>query len=99
MRKKLLVGYNEKWLNDIMLKPKLRTYIQIKHNYETELYVKTNLPRNKRSLIAQLRLPNWHLRSADLKRSQRNRDFVNFVIHENWRMNLILFYTDPSMMK
>ena len=56
IRKKLFVGFNEKWLNDIMLKPKLRTYVQIKHNYETELYVKTNLARNQRSLIAQLRM-------------------------------------------
>ena len=39
-----------------MLKPKLQTYVQIKHNYETELYVKTNLPINQRSLIAQLRM-------------------------------------------
>ena len=39
--KKLLDGFNEKWLNDIMLKPKLWTYVQIKHNYETALYVKT----------------------------------------------------------
>ena len=39
-----------------MLKLKLRTHAQIKHNYETELNVKTNLPRNQRSFIAQLRM-------------------------------------------
>ena len=52
IRKKLLVRFNEKWINDLMLKLKLQTYVQIKHNYETELYVKTHLPRNQRSLIA-----------------------------------------------
>ena len=36
--------------------PKLQTYVQIKHNYDTELYVETNLPRNQRSLIAQSRM-------------------------------------------
>lgn len=55
IRKKLLDGFEIKWLNEILLKPKLRTYIQIKHNFGPESYVTVNLTRSQRSLIAQLR--------------------------------------------
>jgi len=48
-------NFEHKWLTGIMAKPKLRTYLQIKDVYETELYVKANLSRNQRSLVAQLR--------------------------------------------
>jgi len=49
-------NFEQKWLTGIMAKPKLRTYLQIKDVYETELYVlKANLTRNQRSLVAQLR--------------------------------------------
>ena len=36
----LFALFETKWLNDILLKPELRTYIQIKHNYAPEPYVK-----------------------------------------------------------
>ena len=39
----------------IILKPKLRTYILFKHEFETEEYVLYNLSRSERSLLAQLR--------------------------------------------
>ncbi len=31
--------FTDKWLNDIQLKPKLRTYILFKHEYSTEEYI------------------------------------------------------------
>ncbi len=47
--------YKEEWKNSILLKPKLRTYILFKDNYDTEDYVKYCLPRLQRSLLAQIR--------------------------------------------
>ena len=55
IRSNLMSNFKHKWLIGIMAKPKLRTYFQIKDVYETELYVKANLTRNQRSLVAQLR--------------------------------------------
>lgn len=55
IRTKLMSNFQDKWLNEIMTMPKLRTYIQLKDVFKTEFYVKTNLRRNQRSLIAQLR--------------------------------------------
>ena len=40
---------------DILCKPKLRTYCEIKHVYGPENYVLYNLPKKKRSLCAQIR--------------------------------------------
>ena len=37
------------------MKPKLRTYAKIKHDFSTVKYLYINLTRSKRSLIAQLR--------------------------------------------
>lgn len=55
IRSILMLNFEHKWLTGIMVKPKLRTYIQIKDVFDTELYVKANLTRNQRSLMAQLR--------------------------------------------
>ena len=43
------------WQDKCKNKPKLRSYIFMKKTYETEKYVKLNLPRSKRSIIAQFR--------------------------------------------
>ena len=45
----------EFWKSEILKKPKLRTYCLIKKEFETEKYVKLNLSRAQRSLLAQLR--------------------------------------------
>ena len=43
---KLLVGFNEKLLSNMLLKPKFQTPVQIKHNYETELCIKNKVNGN-----------------------------------------------------
>ena len=44
------------WKEQITSKPKLRTYIKFKSEFKTEPYVSKYLPKNIRSLVAQLRL-------------------------------------------
>ena len=44
------------WLNSINNKPKLRTYVTFKHNFETESYVNNYMSRTHRSMLAQFRL-------------------------------------------
>ena len=51
----LYIKETEKWENDLMLKPKLRTYIRFKCNYDTEKYVKSFLSKSLRSIMAQFR--------------------------------------------
>ncbi len=53
--KSLNDSYHNEWRNNIQNKPKLRTYILFKNNYDTEDYVKYCLPRLQRSLLAQIR--------------------------------------------
>ena len=48
--------YCEEWKNCIENKPKLRTYKNIKCSFGTEEYVKMNLTRPQRSILAQIRL-------------------------------------------
>lgn len=43
------------FLNDVVLKPKLGTYIQTEHGFVTECSVKANLTRTQTSLITQMR--------------------------------------------
>jgi hypothetical protein len=52
---KLYENYRKEWSDNLKRKPKLRTYVQIKKNFETEKYVKLNLDKNQRSMLAQLR--------------------------------------------
>jgi len=52
---KLYECYVKEWNTNIKKKPKLRTYVEIKQDFVTEKYVKINLDRNQRSLLAQLR--------------------------------------------
>ena len=47
--------YSDKWINLIKSKPKLRTYCNLKTNFEIEKYVKLNLSRSQRSFAAQIR--------------------------------------------
>ena len=51
--KLLFENYWKKWKEDI--KPKLRTYCLLNENFGTENYVKLNMSRSQRSLIAQIR--------------------------------------------
>lgn len=44
------------WIEGVRSKPKLRTYLLFKENYETEKYVQYCDKRNERSLLAQIRL-------------------------------------------
>ena len=43
------------WLREVTSKPKLRLYVQIKTEFETEEYVKMNLTRSERSHLSQIR--------------------------------------------
>ena len=43
------------WSQEILYKPKLRTFVLIKHSYGEEKYVRTPLSKQQRSLCAQLR--------------------------------------------
>ena len=51
----LFENYKQKWSEDVLCKPKLRTYSLIKHIYHPEHYVTLNLSRAQRSICAQLR--------------------------------------------
>ena len=53
--KLLLNSHCTDWANKIKDIPKLRTYISFKNQYETENYVKSYLPKQERSFLAQLR--------------------------------------------
>ena len=53
---KLHDSFQTKWADSVRSKPKLRLYEKLKSNTDTENYVKANIPRFERSLIAQLRL-------------------------------------------
>ena len=44
------------WVKKLAYKPKLRTYVHIKTNFETEPYLKENISKFKRSLLTQLRI-------------------------------------------
>ena len=50
----LMASHNDTWHSLVTHKPKLRTYMSLKQNYNTENYVKLNLERNQRSALAQL---------------------------------------------
>ena len=43
------------WAENVASKPKLRTYLQIKHTFGAEPYATCRLARSQRSLMAQLR--------------------------------------------
>ena len=51
----ILEQANEKWKIGVLAKPKLRTYMHLKHNIKSEEYLLTHISRSQRSLLAQLR--------------------------------------------
>ena len=55
VKQKLFSYYAESWPDKVRNTLKLRTYRQFKTSYETETYVKLNLLRNERSVLAQFR--------------------------------------------
>ncbi len=97
VKKKLLDIYVEKWNSDVQRKPKLCTYNIFKTEFELENYVKLNLNRKNRSLLAQFRLGVLPLRIetgrfVNLKREQRIctlcetgaiEDEMHFLLHCN----------------
>ena len=52
----LIKKYTDIWKQDVLCKPKLRFYKQIKDEPTTDLYLKLNLSLKERSYLAQLRL-------------------------------------------
>ena len=44
------------WKHHMLIKPKLRTYVNFKDSFNTEIYVKQTISRSRRSFLAQLRL-------------------------------------------
>ncbi len=55
VRIKLMELECDSWKTNINNKPKLRTYVTFKHQYEREKYVEMNLSRSERSYLAQFR--------------------------------------------
>ena len=51
----LFEQYKNEWRENIMTKPKLRTYVKIKESYNVENYIILNMSRQERSILAQLR--------------------------------------------
>ena len=54
-KKKLMHTFTVSWVTECQNKPKLRTYINLKKEYGCEKYVKLDLTRPQRSMLAQLR--------------------------------------------
>ena len=64
--------HQNNWLNDVNMKPKLRTYKLFKEIAEIEPYIASNLPRYQRSLLAQLRFGILPL-SIETGRAQKKK--------------------------
>ena len=47
--------YEDIWNAEMLLKPKLRTYVTSKNKFEPEWYVRRQLTRKQRALVAQFR--------------------------------------------
>ncbi len=58
---KCVSNLNERWKLGMTFKPKLRTYIKFKDQFETEQYIKCCVSCHKRSLLAQFRMGVLHL--------------------------------------
>ena len=54
-RNRLLDSYSTEWYTNLLKFPKLRTYRTFKTSFSTESYVKLNLKRSERSVMAQFR--------------------------------------------
>ena len=53
VKQKLFDIYAGSWPDKIRQPPKLRTYVTFKTEFKTEEYIKMNLQRNERSILAQ----------------------------------------------
>jgi len=47
--------HSESWIQTVQSSPKLRTYKLFKNTFETEHYIKLNLKKHERSMLAQFR--------------------------------------------
>ena len=54
-KNKMCESFHATWSKNITKKTKLRTYCELKELFKCEKYVKLNLPRNQRSILAQIR--------------------------------------------
>ena len=54
-KQKLFRWYEVAWKNELTVKPKLKLYQSLKEKIGTEMNLKMNLSKHKRSLIAQIR--------------------------------------------
>ena len=70
IRAKLMNIYKDKWLNDVSSQSKLSNYKLLKENFECENYVKMNLNKHVRSVIAQFRAGSLPI-EIELGRYQR----------------------------
>ncbi len=58
---KCMSNLNERWKLVMTLKPKLRTYIKFKEQFDIEQCINVCVSRHKRSLLAQFRIGVLHL--------------------------------------
>ena len=84
----------EQWSNEVHNKPKLRTYVQIKDTFEPEPCVLSNISRQRRSLLTQIRLgilpikiETGRFRSFSVDQ----RIYVNCVKCKKCKMKYILY--------
>ena len=77
--------YTGVWLNNVNRKPKLRTYKEIKNSFEADVYVKLNLEKSQRSLLAQLRLGilPLHIKTGRFVNKKIEERICNFCNSEN----------------
>ena len=84
VKSKLLQYYADAWPNKVSNTPKLRTYVQFKTAYHTEEYIKLNLNRSERYIIAQFRCGVLPLRieTGRFVGEKPEEDYAPFVICE-----------------
>ena len=56
VRKALIEQFIVEWNQQMLQKPKLRTYVTFKHVFATETYIMQTLSRSRRSFLVQFRL-------------------------------------------
>lgn len=64
IRQKLLRIHKKQWKAEIWNRPKRRNYVQIKADYDIELYVKLNVA-TKRADIPLCSAKNWYLTTGN----------------------------------
>ena len=94
-RTRLMDMEREQWQNNLLTKPKLRTYITFKNSYEQENYLRINLSRAERSYLAQfrcgilpIRIETGRFRGEEVGErlctlcdSESVEDEIHFVLH------------------